>query len=191
MITIGGIKLLPLIGGKYQNEGGPGPREIARRLSSAMAPRVADEAIWRFFDALAWNWLIGGTDAHAKNYSLLMAGAQVRLAPLYDIASAFPYDTHERRLRLAMKVGGDYRLTPYRNPWPAAARELNLDVDRALERVRPLVDAAPAAFADAASDPAVAQLGPPLSSRLVDLVAERAGRCSKLLDGSSLLTPPS
>jgi serine/threonine-protein kinase HipA len=48
----------------------------------------ADIAVMRFFDALMVNWLICGTDAHAKNYSLLLAGRQVRLAPLYDVASA-------------------------------------------------------------------------------------------------------
>lgn len=175
---------------KYQNEGGPGPLEIARLLSSAMPPRIVDEAIWRFFDALAWNWLIGGTDAHAKNYSLLLSGAQVRLAPLYDIASALPYDTHERTLRLAMKIGGDYRLASYRNPWPAAARELDLDVDRALERVCRLAEIAPGAFSDAASDPAVAQLGRSLPARLVDLVGERTRRCLKLLECPSAFELP-
>jgi serine/threonine protein kinase HipA of HipAB toxin-antitoxin module len=30
----------------------------------------------REFHVSAWNWLIGGTDAHAKNYSLLLAGDQ-------------------------------------------------------------------------------------------------------------------
>jgi hypothetical protein len=74
-----------------------------------MPPAAAGGAVWRFVDALIWNWLIGGTDAHAKNYSLLMAGDQVRLAPLYDIASALPYGMHERKLRFAMKLGGDYR----------------------------------------------------------------------------------
>jgi serine/threonine-protein kinase HipA len=51
---------------KYQTEGGPGPRAVARLLRDVMPPSVADEAVWRFFDALAWNWLIAGTDAHAK-----------------------------------------------------------------------------------------------------------------------------
>ena len=74
-----------------------------------MPPDVAEDAVRRFADALIWNWLIGGTDAHAKNYSLLLAGNQIRLAPLYDIASALPYGTHERKLRFAMKLGGDYR----------------------------------------------------------------------------------
>jgi serine/threonine-protein kinase HipA len=45
----------------------------------------------------------------------------VRLAPLYDIASALPYGTDERSLRFAMKIGGDYRVFPYYNTWTKAA----------------------------------------------------------------------
>ena len=93
---------------KYQNMGGPGPREILRLLASESSRREEDCAT--FFDALAFNYLIGGTDAHAKNYSLLIGPGQVRLAPLYDIASAFPY-YERKRLKLAMKIGGHYELT--------------------------------------------------------------------------------
>lgn len=50
-----------------------------------------------------------GTDAHAKNYSLLLSGPQVRLARLYDIASALPYGDHPRKSRLAQKVAGENR----------------------------------------------------------------------------------
>src|SRR5947209_5418022 len=69
---------------KYQSEGGPGPTDIIRLLRRIMPARAARAAVWSFIDALAWNWIIGGTDAHAKNYSLLLAGDQIRLAPLYD-----------------------------------------------------------------------------------------------------------
>lgn len=166
---------------KYQNEGGPGPRDVARLLRSAVPPPAADEAVLRFFDALAWNWLIAGTDAHAKNYSLLLAGRQVRLAPLYDVASALPYGVHERKLRLAMKVGGDYRVHPHQNVWPKAARELGLDPEAAVERVRHLARRAPGAFSQAARRPEVVALHSPLPSRLVDLVAERCRRCTAVL----------
>jgi len=93
---------------KYQNMGGPGPREILGLLTDASTAPKEDCAT--FFDALAFNYLIGGTDAHAKNYSLLIGPGQVRLAPLYDIASAFPY-YERKRLKLAMKIGGHYELT--------------------------------------------------------------------------------
>ena len=56
---------------------------------------------------------IAATEAHAKNYSLLMTRGvdrpSIRLAPLYDVASAWPY--HERipvqKMKPAMRVG-DY-----------------------------------------------------------------------------------
>ena len=173
---------------KYQNEGGPGPADVVKLFRSAMPPRVADDAVRRFADALIWNWLIAGTDAHAKNYSLLLAQDQVRLAPLYDVASALPYDMHERKLKFAMKIGGDYRVFPYRNTWPEVARELALDADALVGRVRELAALAPDVFADAAKAPDVEALGRPLPTRLVDLVADRSERCSQLVGGSAPAT---
>lgn len=166
---------------KYQNEGGPGPADITSLLRSIMAPRDADIAVGRFADALIWNWLIGGSDAHAKNYSLLLANRQVRLAPMYDVASALPYGTHERRLRLAMKIGGDYRVFPQHNAWPAAARDLGLKADVLTERVRELAAVTPQAFADAANAADIKALDRPLPGRLVDLIADRSDRCMRLL----------
>jgi serine/threonine-protein kinase HipA len=166
---------------KYQNEGGPGPREVAGLLRSTVPSRVAEKAVRRFFDALVWNWLIAGTDAHAKNYSLLLDGGDVRLAPLYDIASALPYDVHERKLRFAMKIGGDYRVHPHRNSWDGAADDLGLNREAALERVVALARRAPDAFSDAAACADVVALGRLLPGRLVDLVADRATRCLDVL----------
>src|ERR1700722_8318158 len=135
-----------------------------------MAPLAADDAVWSFFDALVWNWLVAGTDAHAKNYSLLLSGGDVRLAPLYDIASVLPYDLHERKARFAMKIGGDYRVYPEGNTWDKAAQERGLDGDRGVDRVVALAEAAPDAFPDAANAPEVVALDRPLPARLVDLV---------------------
>jgi serine/threonine-protein kinase HipA len=170
---------------KYQNEGGPGPRDVIRLLRSVMPPPAADDAVLRFLDALAWNWLIAGTDAHAKNYSLLLAGRQVRLAPLYDIASALPYGTHERKLRLAMKIGGDYRVYPIQNTWPKAAKELGLDPELVVDRVSALARRAPDAFSESAGAAEVFKLDGSLPARLIALVAERCERCIAILDGSA------
>jgi serine/threonine-protein kinase HipA len=166
---------------KYQSEGGPGPVQIVRLLRTALRPTVAEVAVRRFADALAWNWLIAGTDAHAKNYSLMFARAEAQLAPLYDIASALPYGVHERRLRLAMKIGDHYRVYPHHNPWPRAARTLGLDATTLTDRVRQLAERAADAFADAAAAPGVAVLERRLPAQLVDLVADRSRRCRQLL----------
>jgi serine/threonine-protein kinase HipA len=170
---------------KYQSEGGPSPAGIARLLRSVMAPRAGEEAVARFADALIWNWLIAGTDAHAKNYSLLLAGDQVRLAPLYDVASALPYGVDEHKLRFAMKLGGSYEVHVRSNPWPRTARELALDPGVLEDRVRALATAGAAAFAEAAAAPDVASLGLELAGRLVDLVAERCERCLAVLSSST------
>ena len=75
------LGLMP--GRKYQQDGGPSIADVVsliRRVSSNPNTDVD-----RFLDANAFNWLIGGTDAHAKNYSLLIdAGEEVRLSPLKD-----------------------------------------------------------------------------------------------------------
>src|SRR5438445_7401851 len=75
---------------KYQNEGGPGILDIVELLRTYSANSPED--VSTFLDAIAYNWLIAGTDAHGKNYALLIgAQARVRLAPLYDVASVLPY----------------------------------------------------------------------------------------------------
>jgi serine/threonine-protein kinase HipA len=170
---------------KYQSDGGPGAARIVRLLRESMPPAVARDAVRRFLDALIWNWLIAGTDAHAKNYSVLLAGDQVRLAPLYDVASALPYTSSERKLRLAMKVGGRYDAYSRRTPWPATAEELGLDGEATTARAAELAASAPEAFAAAAAQPGVEQLGSTMPRRLVDLVAGRAARCAQLLAGAA------
>ena len=93
--------------GKYQSDGGPGIVEIMNLLTRSSRP-IEDRH--RFMEAVVFNYLILGTDAHAKNFSLLHAsGGQVRLAPLYDLASLLPYSTSRREERFAMKIGGHYR----------------------------------------------------------------------------------
>jgi len=166
---------------KYQRDGGPTPARIARLLRDAMSPSVAEQAVGRFADALAWNWLIGGTDAHAKNYSLLLSAGQVRLAPLYDVASALPYGVDEHKLRLAMKVGNSYSVYPRHDYWPTAADDLDLDVETLHARVHELAELAPDAFSAAAATPEVEALKSDLPVKLVDLIAERARRCLELL----------
>jgi serine/threonine-protein kinase HipA len=166
---------------KYENQDGPGPAQIAALLRRVMPPREADLAVSRFADVLIWNWLIGATDAHAKNYSLLLADKQVRLAPMYDVASALPYGTHEKKLRLAMKIGGDYRVFPERNTWPGAAKDLGLKADALVARVRELTATAPEAFAEAARAADIKALDRELPATLVDVIADRAARCMRLL----------
>lgn len=166
---------------KYQADGGPGPREVASLLRSALPARAAEAAVRQFADALVWNWVIAGTDAHAKNYSLLLSGGEVRFAPMYDVASALPL-AHERKLRLAMAFGGDYRLHTQRpSTWRVVAEELGVPEAELRSRAGSLIDTTPSAFELAAAD-----LEPVLHTQLAgdlsDAVTKRAAWCARTLD---------
>jgi serine/threonine-protein kinase HipA len=169
---------------KYQAEGGPTPEQVIALLRHEMHPvSAAVEGIGRFVDALAFNWIIGGTDAHAKNYSVLLAGDQVRLAPLYDVASALPYDDmYVPKLRLAMRIGGEYRLESVSGRhWRRFADANGLDPEQTLARIDDLAAWTPGALATAVKAPAVQALGSELPERLLNRVGARAGRCRDAL----------
>ncbi len=133
---------------KYQSDGGPGVAAIGALLSGLT---VDDRLISseRFFKGLAFNVLIGGADAHAKNYSLLLVGPRTQVAPLYDVASAACYD-HHRRLTSPMKVGEHWRMLDVtERDWRAAARQLAIPGDQAMAWVADLRARLPEAFAAA------------------------------------------
>jgi serine/threonine-protein kinase HipA len=127
---------------KYQNEGGPSAKDIADLLWDVSSDPGTD--VRRFAEALIFNWLIAGTDAHAKNYSLLIAaGSQVRLAPLYDLASALPYPVQisPHKAKLAMKIGSKYRIKEIaRRHWEATAKELKLPAGELVDRIISLAE---------------------------------------------------
>ena len=157
-------------GAKYQNDGGPTPEQIVELLRTHSSR--AGEDVSRFMDALVFNWLIVGTDAHAKNYSLLLgSGGRARLAPLYDAASYLPYGSPElHEIKLAMKVGGKYRV---RDIGPAHFAELasavRLDSDEMVQRVSTMADALP----DHASDVLRRCRSEGLSHAILDTLVER------------------
>lgn len=127
---------------KYQESRGPGIETIVRLLRAVSTAGTED--VWRFLDANILNYLIGGTDAHAKNYSLLFgANQQVRLAPLYDVSTQLPYQDRIPQ-RLAMKVGRFYEIAAIRlADWQNLARHCKLDEAQVVDRVRALAHMLP------------------------------------------------
>jgi len=163
---------------KYENEGGPSAADIVRLLRAESSDYEDD--VGRFVMALAINWVIYGSDAHSKNYSLIhLPGSYLRLAPLYDIASNLPYEWNPKstKRKLAMKVGGDYHLHRIaRKSWRKFAEECGLDplmvdvwvslmIDKIEEHVR--------ATAEQVSSHCVTDF----IERLRGLILERVGVC--------------
>lgn len=92
---------------KYQSDGGPSATDIVALLR---ANDFSNVDVYLFFTALVVNFLIAGSDAHAKNYAILEPQSDMAsLAPLYDVASLYCYATQRRQRRLAMSIGGEYR----------------------------------------------------------------------------------
>lgn len=93
---------------KYHRDGGPGPVEVISTLRNTFA---GEDDVERFVRALVFNWVIGGSDAHAKNYGLLLSGTRARLTPLYDVATATVLDDWNwHKWELAMRINREGRL---------------------------------------------------------------------------------
>ncbi len=162
---------------KYQNEGGPGPKQIVEVLRDNVPGAAAGTDVATFLDALILNWLIGGTDAHGKNYSILIgAGGAIRLAPLYDIASILAYpDIDTQKAKLAMKIGGEYRLRDiWFSEWRKLAADLRVDEDELVHRARAMAVELPDRLADEVKRMHAAGLVHRVVSVLADALARRA-----------------
>jgi serine/threonine-protein kinase HipA len=135
---------------KYEADGGPGAPELVAMLIEQSTDPGSD--VGTFLDALALNWAISGTDAHAKNFSVLIGPGEVRLAPLYDIVSALPYPKwiHPRKAKLAIRVGREYQIAKIsRLHWEDFAQRADLDAGPVVDRVSALISAIPDAAARA------------------------------------------
>ncbi len=160
---------------KYQNEGGPSAADIFALLRSHGAP---DADIGTFLETIVFNWLIGGTDAHAKNYSILIGGnGAIRLAPLYDFASIYAYGSIDpRKAKLAMKIGGEYNLLGIGPAqWHRFARDVRLWPDHVAGRIRALAAALPNHLADVLTRMTASGITHPVIDRLIQTLPPRAG----------------
>jgi len=172
---------------KYENDGGPTASNIAELITTATGRSVAERETKRFTDALIFNWIIAGTDAHAKNYGLLHSGSQTRVAPLYDISSFLPYDDSKgHKVKLAMKIGGEYKIKQIgHKAWTRFAEEIGLDESIVLDRCEELATNAPRAFAVAAG---VTTAPGPMPEQLTDLVTRAAqDRLDSLIRGHTAM----
>lgn len=167
---------------KYENEGGPGIAAIVNLVRShSTAP---DIDVTTFIEAVALNWILAGTDAHAKNFSVLIGPESVRLAPLYDLISAFPYpEIAGRKMKLAMKIGGEYHLYRVAGPhWIELAGTIGLDANALVDRIRELALTVPDLLSDVIGRAAETGLGHPLLFTLQQSVSERVSDCVRMLE---------
>jgi len=181
---------------KYEsNQSGiPGPTLAQMFALTRRIMRAPD--VLALLDYVIFNVLACNTDAHAKNYGLLLsAGGRYRLAPLYDIASWLPYSRDHRKDRLAMSVDGTYhidRIQP--RHWEAQARKSDYDPDRALAHIRDLIARIPGEARHLLAECKKEGLATADLSKLVRLLVERcttlAARYGSELMGSDQASIP-
>lgn len=163
---------------KYQSEGGPGIPEIMSLLRYTKSPDVDRD---RFMRAQAFNVLIGGTDAHAKNYSIIYEpGGAFRLTPLYDLISFLPYQQRRSQLKLAMTIGGRRPVDEIRiRHWERAAERCRYPAERMVAHVRELTAGLPDLASTVSAACRKSGLRHAILDRLVDQIADNAKRIGK------------
>ena len=98
---------------KYESDGGPGMRRI---MDVLLGSADAEKDRLSFFRTQILFWVLGAIDGHAKNFSIFLeAGGSYRLAPLYDVLSAYPVTGRGhgklplQKIKMAMAVYGANR----------------------------------------------------------------------------------
>ena len=161
---------------KYQEDGGPGISQITTLIRRVSADPEAD--VERFLKANIFNWLIGGTDGHAKNYSFLIdAGDAIRLAPLYDLSSQLPYPDLITQ-RVSMKIGEQHDMEHVSlTDWQNLARSCALDEERVTvvltQMARALPDVVSAAHTQGRTEGLSEKLIGPLAKQLIANAGKR------------------
>ncbi|MCY4190547.1 MAG: type II toxin-antitoxin system HipA family toxin [Rhodospirillaceae bacterium] len=170
---------------KYQNEGGPGCAELSEAIWTHSGEPGDDART--FARAIMLNWIIGGTDAHAKNFSMLIGPqGRGRLAPLYDVASILPYDADLRRLKMATKIGGKYLLEEVQSRhWVKFATEVRLPPADVIDMGKAMAEMLPAAFAQTVDDARANGLDHPILQSMSDILTARSVQCARVLEAAA------
>lgn len=122
---------------KYETEGGPTLAacfDLVRRNSRTSGKDLLSLLNWVIF-----NYLIGNSDAHAKNVSLLLLPEGPVLAPFYDLISTRVYAHYGLAAGMAMKIGNESDPEAIRKrQWEQFAEEVGIKPRLVLTRVADL-----------------------------------------------------
>ena len=78
----------------------------------------------KFVKQVTFNYLIGNTDAHAKNFSVYLTQGDISLTPAYDLLCSSIYDCDQR---IAMKIGkAKYYAEVEAEDWEVFAHDLDI-----------------------------------------------------------------
>lgn len=133
-------------------------------------------------DAVIFNVLICNTDAHAKNYSIILTGEGARLAPLYDLMCAACWEvTQNMAQSIAEKRRGAYLCGRH---WQRMAVDCGLNPTSILKRVGGLASQVLKHLDGAAAEVAAMPAGE--HPMLGDFVAAIRARCRAIAGNLSV-----
>lgn len=165
---------------KYENNqtGVRGPRLSDMFAITRNVMQVRD--VMQLLDYVIFNVVTCNTDAHSKNYSMMISGRGVTLAPIYDVLCAAVWEGVTENL--AQRIGDQNRGQHIkRRHWERMATECGIRPAGVVSRVREIAELVkrelPAAGAAVEAMPA----GP--HSMLPHFQAAIAGRANTILQG--------
>jgi serine/threonine-protein kinase HipA len=155
---------------KYESEGGA---TFSDAFHGAVMTVVPGQAKLELLRRQVFNYLIGNSDAHAKNIAFLVDESGIRLAPAYDLLSVRVYgDTYDY---LAMSVGEQNRYGHIeRADWDAMCDSLGIkpNVVRAIRKQ--YAKRVPALARQLANDAAYTDAERGLIAEIIDLIDRHA-----------------
>ena len=122
---------------KYQSDGGPKIRDLHDAILRYSSQKATDS--YKFIELLMFNYLIGNTDAHAKNFSILHVNKQGRiiLAPAYDLLSTEIYSSNIINHEIALKINGKGKYNAVtKKDWLALYEQLGLNPNNTLQDMK-------------------------------------------------------
>lgn len=90
---------------KYEKEGGPTFADCYQLVANKSSKPIVDKK--KLLEWFVVNYLIGNSDAHAKNLSFIREDNNYRLSPIYDLVCTQAYPDHIISRELAMSIGGE------------------------------------------------------------------------------------
>lgn len=136
---------------KYEHGSGNYMKKMFDILRLYSSDPVADQI--KLWDLIVFNYLIGNTDAHIKNYSLLYSAdlKSKRLAPAYDIVSTLVYENTSRDM--AFSIGGELSINRVsEESFVKAAKEVGLGERMAMNRFKNMQKIFPDALEQSAAE---------------------------------------
>ena len=119
---------------KYEKDGGSYLSKMFGILRDYSASPIEDQL--KLWDICVFNFLIGNTDNHIKNLSLLYGKdlKTIRLAPAYDIVSTMVYESSTENM--ALSIGGEYSIRKItEESFAKEATKAGLGVKMAMKRL--------------------------------------------------------